>query len=125
MSILASTRRGFLRGACILSAGLMLGVRMTGKAYAAILDIKDTMKKRITAVYATDDHFPTRASQDNVQVQKMYNELYKKPLSEMAEHNLHTEWFNKSASIDALRKTGQYPNPRFKEFVNNPYPYER
>lgn len=124
MSILSSTRRGFLKGACILSFGLMMGVRMTGKAYAAIVEIKDTMKQRIASVYAADTRFPVKASQDNTQVQKMYKELYKEPLSESAEHNLHTQWYNRSASIDALRKTGLYPNPRFKEFCNNPYPYE-
>ena len=125
MSILSSTRRGFLKGACILSGGLLLGVRLTGKAYAAIMDIRDTMKQRITSVYAADDKFPIKASQDNSQVQKMYKEFYKKPLSEEAHHNLHTKWFNRSASIDTLRKTGQFPNPRFQEFCNNPYPYER
>ncbi|MBQ9536916.1 MAG: iron hydrogenase small subunit [Desulfovibrionaceae bacterium] len=125
MGILASTRRGFLKGACILSGGLLLGIRFTGKAYAAVMEIKDTMKKRIASVYAADDRFPMKASQDNQQVIKMYKELYKKPLSESAHHNLHTEWFNRSASIDALRKNGNYPNPRFKEFQNNPYPYDR
>ena len=124
MGFLATTRRGFLKGACILSGGLLLGVRLTGKAVAAIMDIKDTMKQRIAHVYAADDLFPKKASQDNTQVQKMYNELYKKPLSEVAHHNLHTKWFDRSASIDNLRKAGKYPNPRFKEFVNDPYPYE-
>lgn len=124
MDILASTRRGFLKGALILSGGLLMGVRMTGKAYAAVMDIKSTMKRRISSVYATDQRFVKKASQDNEQVQKMYSILYKKPLSEEAEHNLHTEWFNRSASIEALRKGGKYPNPRFKEFVKDPYPYE-
>ena len=125
MSILQTTRRGFLRGACILSAGLMFGVRLTGKACAAIMDIKSTMKQRIAHVYAADDLFPKKASQDNKQVQKLYEDLYKKPLSEVAHHNLHTDWYDRSASIEALRRAGQYPNPRFKEFVNNPYPYEK
>lgn len=125
MGILASTRRGFLKGACILSAGLLMGVRLTGKAYAAVMEIKDTMQQRIASVYASDDKFPHKASQDNQQVQKMYREYYKKPLSEAAHHNLHTEWFNRSASIDKLRKMGQYPNPRSKEFKKRVYPYER
>ncbi|MBQ7738933.1 MAG: iron hydrogenase small subunit [Desulfovibrionaceae bacterium] len=124
MGILATTRRTFLKGACILSGGLLLGVRLTGKAYAAIMDIKDTMKQRIANVYATDARFAKKASQDNKQVQKLYADLYKEPLSEIAHHNLHTKWYNRSAAIHTLRKEGQYPNPRFKEFQKDPYPYE-
>ncbi|MCR5814107.1 MAG: iron hydrogenase small subunit [Desulfovibrio sp.] len=124
MSLLSSTRRGFLKGACILAGGLLMGVRMTSKACAAVMEIKDCMRTRIKSVYAEDDRFTTRASQDNVQVQKMYKDYFKKPLSEPAEEELHTKWFDRSASITALKAKGQYPNPRFSEFVNNPYPYE-
>ena len=46
MSIIATTRRGFLKGACILSGGLLLGVRMANKAYAAAKDFKDYMGDR-------------------------------------------------------------------------------
>lgn len=125
MSILSSTRRGFLKGALILTGGLMLSVRYTTKAIAAVLDIKDVMLKRITSVYAADDKFRLKASQDNAQVQMMYKQLYIKPLSESAEHNLHTKWFDRSESITELRKKGEFPNPRFKEFCNNPYPYDQ
>ncbi|MBR3663399.1 MAG: iron hydrogenase small subunit [Desulfovibrio sp.] len=124
MSILSSTRRGFLKGACILAGGLLMGVRMTGKACAAVMEIKDCMRTRIKSVYAEDERFPKKASQDNEQVQKMYKDYYKKPLSEPAEEDLHTKWFDRSQSIAALRAKGQYPNPRFTEFCKNPYPYE-
>ena len=124
MSLLSSTRRGFLKGACILTGGLLMGVRMTSKACAAIMEIKDCMRSRIKSVYAEDERFPKKASQDNEQVQRLYKDYYKKPLSESAEEDLHTKWFDRSASISALKTKGQYPNPRFAEFFKNPYPYE-
>lgn len=124
MSILSSTRRGFLKGACMVAAGLLVGVRMTSRACAAVMEIKDCMRTRIKSVYAADDRFPKKASQDNEQVQAMYKAYYKKPLSEPAEHDLHTKWFNRSKAIDQLRAKGAYPNPRFIQFVNTPYPYE-
>ena len=34
MSFATVTRRGFLKGACMLSGGILLGIRMTGKAAA-------------------------------------------------------------------------------------------
>ena len=49
MSIISTTRRGFLKGACILSGGLLLGVRMVNKAHAAVKDIKDYMADRTKA----------------------------------------------------------------------------
>ncbi|MCR4667107.1 MAG: iron hydrogenase small subunit [Desulfovibrio sp.] len=124
MSILSKTRRGFLKGALILSGGLMLGIRWTSKAYARVMEIKDTMSTRIKSVYAEDARFPLQASQDNVQVQRLYKDLYKKPLSEPAEEHLHTKWFDRSQSIKDLRAKGVYPNPRFARFSKLPYPYE-
>lgn len=125
MSLVATSRRFFLKGACILAGGLLLGVRATSKAYAAVLDFKDCMQKRITSVYSADDRFLKKASQDNIQVQQMYKTYYQKPLSEQAEEDLHTKWFDRSKSIDALRAKGEYPNPRFASFARAPYPYEQ
>ena len=81
MSIIATTRRGFLKGACILSGGLLLGVRMANKAYAAAKDFKDYMSDRSAAVYSADSAFPKRASQDNTQVKALYDSWLGKPLS--------------------------------------------
>ncbi|MBQ7606427.1 MAG: iron hydrogenase small subunit [Desulfovibrionaceae bacterium] len=124
MSLMSQTRRLFLKGACVLTGGILLGVRMTSKAYAAVMQIKDCMNTRIKSVYAADDRFLKKASQDNVQVQQMYKLYYTKPLSEKAEHELHTKWFDRSASINELRAKGIYPNPRFAMFSKMPYPYE-
>lgn len=68
MSFICSTRRGFLRGSCILDGGLLLGVRLNSKAYAAAKGIKDYMTDRINSVYGQDSQFPHRAAQDNEQV---------------------------------------------------------
>lgn len=124
MSFMSKTRRLFLKGACVLTGGIMLGVRMTGRAYAAVMQIKDCMNTRIKSVYAADDRFLKKGSQDNVQVQQMYRLYYEKPLSEKAEHELHTKWFDRSQAIKDLRAKGSYPNPRFAGFSKSPYPYE-
>ena len=124
MSILMSTRRGFLKGACILSGGLLLGVRTVNKAYAAVKEIKDYMRDRASAVYKADAAFPKRASQDNAQVKALYDSWLGKPLGHKSEELLHTKWFNKSKGLKALVAAGEYPNPRHKEFAGDTYPYE-
>ena len=43
MSFATVTRRGFLKGACMLSGGILLGIRMTGKAAAAVKAFKEYM----------------------------------------------------------------------------------
>lgn len=123
MGLLSFTRRSLLKGACILTGGLLLGLRMANKAYAAIMDIKDCMKTRIKSVYKADTQFLKKASQDNVQVQQMYKQYYKKPLSELAEEELHTKWFDRSKGIKELIAKKEYPNPRFPMFAKMPYPY--
>ena len=65
MSFATVTRRGFLKGACMLSGGILLGIRMTGKAAAAVKAFKEYMGDRINGVYGADKQFSKRASQDN------------------------------------------------------------
>ncbi|ATD81586.1 MULTISPECIES: iron hydrogenase small subunit [Desulfovibrio] len=124
MSIISTTRRGFLKGACILSGGLLLGVRMVNKAHAAVKDIKDYMADRTKAVYGADAAFPKRASQDNAQVKALYDNWLGKPLGHKSEELLHTSWFDKSKGLKALVDAGLYPNPRHAEFAQSAYPYE-
>ena len=124
MSILTTTRRGFLKGACILSGAVLLGVRMTNKAYAAAKGLKDTMNERIAGVYKVDAAFKKRASQDNAQVKALYDNWLGKPLSELSEKHLHTHWFDKSAGVEALRKAGVYPPKDMEKFLKEPYTYE-
>ncbi|MBB5143702.1 iron hydrogenase small subunit [Desulfovibrio intestinalis] len=124
MSIIGITRRGFLKGACIVSGGLLLSVRLVNKAHAAVKDIKDYMVDRTKGVYGADAAFPKRASQDNTQVKALYDNWLGKPLSHKSEELLHTQWFDKSKNLQALVDAGVYPHHRYKEFAETPYPYE-
>ena len=125
MSIVNITRRGFLKGACILSGGLLLGVRMVSKAYASVKEIKGYMADRINSVYKADvEDFPVRCSQDNEQVKLMYQRFAGKPLSHKSEEIFHTKWVDRSAGIKKLMAEGVYPDKRAAEFKNSPYMYE-
>lgn len=118
------TRRGFLKAACIVTGGALISVRLTGKAVAAVKQMKDYMMDRITAVYGADAKFKVRASQDNAQVQQLYKAYLEKPLGHKAHDLLHTQWSDRSKALAALKAQGAYPNPRAKEFEGTTYPYE-
>lgn len=99
MSFATVTRRGFLKGACMLSGGILLGIRMTGKAAAAVKAFKEYMGDRINGVYGADKQFSKRASQDNAQVRTLYESYLGKPLGHKSEELLHTKWFDKSGAL--------------------------
>ncbi len=123
MSIASFTRRGFLKTACVLTGGALVGLRLTGRAVAAAKQLKEYMLDRINGVYGADAAFKVRASQDNAQVITLYKKFLKQPLSHESEHLLHTTWVDRSKDLAALRAKGLYPNPRAKEFESAPYPY--
>lgn len=123
MSLLDTTRRGFLKTACVLTGGALIGLRLTGRAVAAARQLKEYMLDRIDSVYGADAKFKIRASQDNGQVVMLYRKFLKEPLSHESEHLLHTTWVDRSKDLAALKAKGLYPNPRAKEFDNAPYPY--
>ncbi len=124
MSLARVTRRGFLKTACIVTGGVLFGIRLTGRALAAAKQIKDYMLDRINGVYGADASFPVRASQDNAQVKRLYADFLEKPLSHASEKLLHTTWFDKSGGFKALAAKGVFPNPRQVTFDKSPYPYE-
>ncbi|WP_428567239.1 MAG: iron hydrogenase small subunit [Solidesulfovibrio sp. DCME] len=123
MSIASFTRRGFLKTACVLTGGALVGLRLTGRAVAAAKQLKEYMMDRIDGVYGADAKFKVRASQDNQQVVTLYKKFLKAPLSHESEHLLHTTWVDRSKDLAALKAKGLYPNPRAKEFDSAPYPY--
>lgn len=125
MSLMNITRRGFLRGCCILTGGLAFGIHWTGRAVAAALSVKDHMKARIASVYREDKRYPSRTSMDNEQVKLLYQKFLGKPLEEKAHHLLHNHWIDKSAAVKKLSEAGQYPSPRGGEFRHKKYPFER
>jgi ferredoxin hydrogenase small subunit len=125
MSIVQITRRGFLKAVCVASGGMIIGLRLTGKAVAATKQLKDYMMDRINGVYGADSKFKMRASQDNAQVQTMYKEfLDGHPMSHKAEKLLHTTWQDRSKALEKLKAEGAYPTSRAKEFDKPTYPYE-
>ena len=123
MNITRFTRRGFIKTACVLSGGALIGLRLTGRAVAAAKQLKEYMMDRIDGVYGADAKFKVRASQDNQQVIALYKKFLKEPLSHESEHLLHTTWTDRSKDLAALKAKGLYPTPRAKEFENQPYPY--
>ena len=124
MSLMNITRRGFLRGCCILTGGLAFGIHWTGRAVAAALSVKDHMKARIASVYREDKRYPSRTSMDNEQVKLLYKKFLGQPLSEKPHHLLHNHWIDKSAALKSLSDAGQYPGPRGGEFRFKNYPHE-
>lgn len=125
MSIMNITRRGFLRGCCILAGGIAMGVHWTGRALASALSVRDHMKARIASVYREDKRYPQRSSMDNAQIKQLYAKYLGKPGEEKAHHLLHTHWFDKSGAVKKLHEGGQYPGPRGGEFRHKQYPHER
>jgi ferredoxin hydrogenase small subunit len=123
MSIAAFTRRQFLKAGCMACGAAIVGIRFTGKALAAVKQVKEYMTDRINSVYAADKTFVHRASQDNPQVMKLYKDWLEHPMSHKAEQFLHMHWTDRSQGIQKLIAERQYPNPRAGEFGNG-YPYE-
>ena len=50
MSIKSITRRGFLRGCCILTGGLAMGIHWTGRAVAGAPRITHATQSRVARV---------------------------------------------------------------------------
>ena len=126
MSIASITRRTFLRGCCILAGGLAFSVHMTGRAIAGVRELRQQMEDRIASVYLADRRsYVRRASQDNVQVIELYKKFLEKPLSEKAEHLLHTKWTDRSKTLTQLHNDKLYPGPRGGEFAFKKYPFEQ
>jgi len=124
MSILHTTRRGFLKAACVMSGATLIGLRWTSKAVAAAKQLKDHMMERIGGVYDADAKFKIRASQDNEQVKALYKNSLEHPLGHKSEKYLHTTYFDRSKGLAKLKADGKFPNPRAEEFAGNTYPYE-
>jgi NADH-quinone oxidoreductase subunit G/NADP-reducing hydrogenase subunit HndD len=56
----------------------------------------DILYARANALYREDAMKPQRKSHENPYIQTLYKEYLEKPMSERAEHLLHTHYFNKS-----------------------------
>lgn len=67
-------------------------------------------EKRIQGLYARDNSVALRSSHLNPQIQKVYEEFYGEPLSELAEQMLHTMYQDRSADLG-----GHYIAPAAEE----------
>ena len=57
-------------------------------------------QKRIDSLYKRDGAMPVRLSHENEEIKVLYQEFYKKPLSELAEKMLHTSYRDKRGQLE-------------------------
>ena len=125
------SRRTFIKTALFASGIFFMGVKFSGnaatKAASAVSDagktIADYMKDRISAVYGSDKSMKLRSPIDNPQVQLLYKSYLDAPMSEKAEHLLHTTFTIRESKLAKLRVKRLYPYKRLADFENK-YPFE-
>lgn len=61
-------------------------------------------EKRIESLYNRDSGMKIRASHENEQIKKLYEEFYGEPLSELAEKMLHTMYHDRSEELGESKK---------------------
>lgn len=71
-------------------------------------------QKRIDGLYSRDHQMQKRASHENEEIKRLYEEFYHEPLSEFAEQMLHTYYTNRS---DDLGKTFNHKFENKKEDI--------
>lgn len=74
-------------------------------------DADETRRQRIAALYRRDAAMPLRKSHENPQIREVYEAFYGRPLSEMAEKMLHTQYTDRS---DILNKKGKTTMSKWK-----------
>ena len=62
-------------------------------------DPDEVRKARIASLYARDAVMENRLSHENEEIKKLYKEFYGQPLSELAEHMLHTAYLDRSGDL--------------------------
>lgn len=60
-------------------------------------------KKRIEGLYTRDSEMKLRNSHENGEIVKLYEEFYKKPLSELALQMLHTSYIDRSNDLGGMK----------------------
>ncbi|SKA82113.1 ferredoxin hydrogenase small subunit [Paucidesulfovibrio gracilis DSM 16080] len=108
-SVLAISRRGFLKTAGMAAAAAMIGGGMLVPApsRAAALDF---VGQRQSSVYEADAKvYKIRKSQDNPMIKKIYGKegfLSEGPLGHTSHQLLHTYYYDRSAGVKALKAKG-------------------
>lgn len=77
-------------GGCIGGGGQPKDVNYLGDALR---------EKRIQGLYKKDASMKLRSSHENPEIQKLYEEFYKEPLSQLAEQMLHTLYIDRSKDL--------------------------
>lgn len=60
-------------------------------------------KERIKGLYEKDAAMKIRTSHENAEIKKLYEEFYKKPLSDLAEKMLHTNYIDRSKDLGGMK----------------------
>lgn len=60
----------------------------------------EVLKARVDAIYREDQRKTVRKSHENPYIQKLYKDFLGKPMSEMAHHLLHTNYFDRKVKIE-------------------------
>lgn len=76
-------------------------------------ETSETNKKRIESLYKKDSSLNVRVSHKNPEIIELYKEFYKKPLSQLAEKLLHTQYNDKSSDL-GKSKEGDDKMKKFK-----------
>ncbi|ONI38234.1 hydrogenase [Candidatus Epulonipiscium fishelsonii] len=61
--------------------------------------LKEARTNRMEGLYNKDKEMDTRTSYENSELQKMYEEFYGEPLSELSEELLHTDFVDRSSDL--------------------------
>ncbi len=117
------SRRAFLR-VCGSVIVLAFSISLGRRAWAGIVSLKDSMRKRMNAAYRDDKASPRRCSLDNMQATRAFSLFIGRPGEEKARELLHTAWRDRSAAVESLRRKGVYPGKRSGEFRYKKYPFE-
>lgn len=76
-------------------------------------ETSETNKKRIESLYKKDSSLNVRVSHKNPEIIELYKEFYKKPLSQLAEKLLHTQYNDRSSDL-GKSKEGDDKMKKFK-----------
>ncbi len=77
-------------GGCIGGGGQPKGSLTRGE---------EVLKKRIEGLYKRDKNLILRRSDENQELKNLYEEFYKKPLSDLAKKMLHTKYIDRSVEL--------------------------
>ncbi|WP_457570611.1 iron hydrogenase small subunit [Desulfovulcanus sp.] len=106
--MISMTRRSFLKAAGIATGYMVLGFNMTKEAVAATMEFVGLRQK---SVYEADAKiYKIRKSQDNPMIKKLYDKkhgfLHEGPCGHMSHRLLHTNYYDRSARVKALKEKG-------------------